>query len=132
MLEKVCNSCKNSKPVKEFHKQKECKDGLRGSCRSCRSTRFFGPNRQSYLKRKYGINNEDYERLFKEQEGKCTICHSGPRHYRGEFDRLCVDHCHKTGIVRGLLCQSCNLGLGAFKDNIMKLEKAIKYLMAVG
>jgi hypothetical protein len=69
----------------------------------------------------YGIDGEDYERMLKEQEGKCAICGEKP-------ERLCVDHDHKTEIIRGLLCSRCNKMLGAIGDNVEVLETAIKYL----
>ncbi|KKL94232.1 hypothetical protein LCGC14_1866700, partial [marine sediment metagenome] len=52
------------------------------------------------------ISREQYDVLFKKQDGKCAICH---RHQR--YQRLAVDHCHKTQVVRGLLCMQCNRGL---------------------
>lgn len=79
------------------------------------------------LKSRYGMSTEDYSRLFVEQDGCCAIC---GRH-QFEFERaLAVDHDHKTGRVRGLLCHSCNMGLGAFynNDNTRVLKEAIKYV----
>ena len=57
------------------------------------------------------------------QDGKCAIC-SNPQENR----RLAVDHCHKTGKVRGLLCQGCNTGIGGLKDDTERIKKAIDYL----
>ena len=75
------------------------------------------------LKRSYGITLEEYNKLFKEQEGKCVIC---GRH-QSELDRtLSVDHNHTTGEIRRLLCRSCNGFLGWYelqKDNINKYLK---------
>jgi 5-methylcytosine-specific restriction endonuclease McrA len=76
--------------------------------------------RASALKKQYGITYEEYEDMLRQQEGKCVIC--------GEVRLLHVDHCHKTNRVRGLLCSSCNGGLGMFKDNKQTLAKAIEYL----
>lgn len=72
-----------------------------------------------------GITNEDYSRMLDEQNGVCAICHS-PAPERG---RLAVDHNHATGKVRGLLCHSCNYGLGCFKDDPVYLEAAAAYLL---
>ena len=72
--------------------------------------------------RYYGISKEDFLALVAKQEGKCKICHA----YLG--DDLHVDHCHATNRIRGLLCQRCNTGLGAFKDNPGLLENARKYV----
>lgn len=81
---------------------------------------------QHYFKR-YGISLEDYEEMLKKQNKKCKIC--GSEEYgRKSSNYFAVDHCHKTGKVRGLLCHQCNVGLGKFKDNEEILFKAIKYL----
>lgn len=70
--------------------------------------------------KKYGISIERYNELVEVQKGRCKIC--------GLEKILCVDHSHKTGMVRGLLCVSCNSGIGFLKDNIEFLKKAILYL----
>lgn len=77
------------------------------------------------LKSNYGITIEDYERILQKQNGVCAICKC-PDEYR---DVLSVDHCHKTGEVRGLLCNLCNTGLGRFEDNPALLASALKYLL---
>lgn len=75
--------------------------------------------------RKYGITSDEYNELFESQQGRCAICGG----HQTEFKkRLHVDHDHDTGQVRGLLCGTCNTGLGMFRDNIDLLDKAIKYL----
>lgn len=74
---------------------------------------------------KYGIDLKEFRRLLDVQAGGCAIC----RNLNGKR-RLAVDHCHKTGKVRGLLCTRCNVGLGAFLDSIDKLKRAIAYLRA--
>ena len=80
-------------------------------------------NRDRYLKRVFGISEEEYLTLAQEQGNTCAICHksSGTR-------RLSVDHEHGTKKVRGLLCGRCNVGLGMFMDNTMILANAIDYL----
>ena len=77
--------------------------------------------RKSMLKHKYGLTHEDYERMYQAQDGRCAIC-------KQPFDNLCVDHNHKTGRVRGLLCVPCNAALGSFKDDVQHLRRAILYL----
>jgi len=86
--------------------------------------------KQSYLKTLYNITIEQYENLFKQQNGKCAICKQIPIGKTHNDGTLCVDHCHITGKVRGLLCQKCNRGIGHFNHNILLLESAIKYLFA--
>lgn len=71
---------------------------------------------------KYGINQEIYDEMIKEQDNKCAICHN-------EFeDTPNIDHCHETNKVRGLLCSPCNRGLGFFRDNSEALKRAANYL----
>ena len=74
------------------------------------------------IKSRYGISVEDYERLFLQQDGRCAIClipFSGKAH---------IDHDHETGVVRGLLCRPCNVGLGHFGDSVEGLMRAVAYL----
>ena len=82
-------------------------------------------SRRSHLRREYGMTVTDYENLFKAQQGKCAIC--------GTTDPfpspcLCVDHCHRTGVVRGLLCFNCNISIGRMNDDPALLLAAIRYL----
>jgi type I site-specific restriction-modification system R (restriction) subunit len=77
--------------------------------------------RKNDYSRKYGITKMDYETMYLKQEGKCLIC-------KKEVPHLSIDHDHKTGKVRGLLCGSCNSMLGHAHDNIDSLKNAITYL----
>lgn len=70
---------------------------------------------------KYGISEEDYNRILSKQDGKCAIC-------KKPLDRPYVDHNHITKCARGLLCKNCNFGLGQFKDSPEILRKASEYL----
>lgn len=76
--------------------------------------------------KQYGLTLDDYKELQKKQNGKCAIC--GAEIGNSEGDRLYVDHNHKTGKVRGILCSNCNIGIGKFHDNISLLKRAIEYL----
>ena len=83
--------------------------------------------RNKDLKAKYGITQEDYDRMLVEQHGGCTICGSpspGPG-----LKNFSVDHDHETGKVRGLLCNPCNRGLGHFNDNPAACYRAEQYLL---
>jgi hypothetical protein len=71
------------------------------------------------------ITINEFYKMLDNQDGKCWICGKLSSESKKSFS---VDHNHITGEVRGLLCNSCNLGLGCFKDNIEFLEKAINYL----
>lgn len=75
--------------------------------------------------RVYGITSKDYDRMSEKQGGVCAICKKPEKSKNG---RLCVDHCHLTGKVRGLLCGNCNTGIGKLGEDIAVLEAAIRYI----
>jgi hypothetical protein len=78
------------------------------------------------LPHKYGITIEQYNEIFDKQGGKCSIC---GRHQSDLRRRLCVDHNHATGKIRGLLCNKCNFILGYANDDVVILSKAIDYIV---
>ncbi len=78
--------------------------------------------RKTAIKRLYKITWEQYQELIRLSEGVCGICKLPDKR------ALSIDHCHKTGKVRGLLCRDCNRGLGFFKDSQIGLQKALAYL----
>lgn len=80
-----------------------------------------------HLRRFYGISLVQFKILNGAQGGQCKICGGPPT---GKMKRLCVDHCHISGNIRGLLCRACNSLLGHAKDNPEILKKAIAYLAA--
>lgn len=77
-------------------------------------------NKSFKLKFRYGMSLVDLEKMMLAQKNLCKIC--------GKEKEMVIDHCHKTGRVRGLLCRLCNIGLGSLNDDIEILENAIKYL----
>ena len=82
-----------------------------------------------HIERKYGLSKEEFEALLHKQECKCAICRNPLKVNSGNGgDGPCIDHCHDTGKVRGILCNNCNRGLGMFKDNTEYLTSAISYL----
>jgi hypothetical protein len=81
--------------------------------------------RKSWLKTKYGITPEDFERLHEAQEGLCAICRGPQADYYRYLD---VDHCHASGRVRGLLCRRCNTVLGLVKEDPKLLDALMSYL----
>ena len=83
-------------------------------------------NHNSSIKGKYGITHTDYEYILRKQNNTCAICNLEQN--SSITKHMFVDHNHKTGKIRGLLCSKCNFGLGNFKDDIELLENAIKYL----
>jgi len=84
-------------------------------------------NPTSYLnsdyKRRYGVTYDQIEEIRIAQHNLCAICNN-------DLGSYCVDHCHKTSKVRGLLCNNCNVGIGLFKDSTYNLTNAISYLKA--
>lgn len=83
------------------------------------------------LKKQYGIGSKEYKEILERQNGVCAICggkDSTVSPTTKKYRMLPVDHCHKTGKVRGILCSQCNIGIGSFKDDIERLKSAIRYL----
>ena len=79
------------------------------------------------IKAKYGITLDEYKAMLETQGGKCAICESSDPGGSSKT-RFCVDHCHTTGQVRGLLCSKCNLAISYMDDNTSRLTAAIHYL----
>jgi len=96
--------------------------------------RLAHQNRLTLVKRLYKLEASDYLDMIVAQNNKCLICDNeeSTRNSRGDVRPLCVDHCHTTGKVRGLLCNRCNSGLGNFNDNVELLKKAQDYLLTFG
>jgi hypothetical protein len=129
---KKCPVCRVEKALEEFTVDRHRPSGRAPYCRPCKSAkdraRYTPRQRYEYerryqLKKRYGTTWEALTALY----GKaCNICGSPGR---TEFKcPLHVDHDHTTGLVRGLLCGSCNRGLGSFKDDKQLVVKAVDYL----
>lgn len=88
--------------------------------------------RERWLKTKYGLTWQEYEALYKQQGGCCATCGTKIDILKkdGTKDVACVDHCHTTGLVRGLLCNHCNRALGLVHDRRETLLKMVEYLDA--
>lgn len=139
---KQCRSCGVEKPLDNFVKDKKRPDGHYLYCKTCTSIRHkekrydiawreanperVKANRRASLLRKYGLTEEDYNEMLSRQGFSCAICRNTDPQDR--WNRFHVDHCHETGVVRGLLCSHCNTGLGKFYDNTNHLYAAIQYL----
>lgn len=108
--ERWCAGCQTFVPL--FYVQ-----GSR--CRACASR----ANHASHVRRTYGLDPAEYQALLEWQGGRCFICGQVPR-----SRRLAVDHDHETGEVRGVLCFTCNVGLGNFRDRPDLLDRAVHYL----
>lgn len=126
---KTCTKCNDSKPIKEFqlHGIYRGRVVRRARCKSCVKLRRKSSEqiKNTNLKSQYGITLDQWNQMFINQNGCCAIC-AIPQM---ELKRvLSVDHNHKTGKVRGLLCGNCNHALGQTKENIDIIEGLIDYL----
>ncbi len=93
------------------------------TCVSCRRATARRVSRSTRLRKTYGLDPADYETILAYQNGKCAICLRVPRY------NMDVDHDHKTGLIRGLLCKLCNRRLlPSARDDIQTLQRAITYL----
>lgn len=142
---KTCKNLKclrnNPQPINNFNKNARYDDGLNPQCKDCvahyqkknrskmieAGKRWAAKNGQKirfhHLERTYGITQIEYNQMLKDQNGTCAIC---GRNNKGRA--LNVDHDHETNVIRGLLCNMCNTGLGSFNDDTVTLEKAVEYL----
>lgn len=154
--QKTCTKCKVPKSLGSFSPDKRAKDGKQSACRTCQEKWRKSPKGRKYvkkynqsgagkyaqnkyknsakgktknkdllLKNKYGLSFREFNMLFYKQKGCCVIC---GRHQSELKRRLSVDHNHKTGQVRGLLCINCNTGIGNLRDSKSLLFAAISYL----
>lgn len=136
--EKACRDCGEVKPLERFPLQK----GGRPLCKPCRAAQErarYARDRDAILARMrgdperlrrilahrrekvYGLTEQAYEQLCALHSGRCAIC--------DEVRRLAVDHDHRTGVVRGLLCDRCNLGLGNLRDDPVRCVAAAHYVL---
>lgn len=139
---KRCPKCGIEKPLSGFWKRADDRHASR--CKPCstqanREWRRTNPlyereryakskveTRERHLIRKYGVDLDMYDSMLAAQGGKCAICLCTPdTQAHGVFH---IDHCHKTGAVRGLLCRGCNHVLGHLKDDRVSLQRAVNYL----
>ena len=134
-------ACKQCKKQPRSLRRSVCK-----LCDAARSRQYYRRNRVSVLERvkhyqqqmpvekkqlkerkrtlrRYGMELHDYDKLLKQQHNKCAICEC-----KGNGKRLVVDHDHKTGKVRGLLCTSCNIGIGLLDDSAERILQALEYI----
>jgi hypothetical protein len=123
---KVCPRCKLEKPKEAFGTHCTNKDGLRSHCRKCRTEM----ERPGGIRRHHGISLEDYDMMFAKQKGLCACC-GKPETSKKRKDRcsLSIDHDHKTGKVRQLLCHRCNVVLGLVYENPTLCELLRSYIL---
>jgi len=140
---KTCVVCKKIVSYDGFFKNKRNQDGLSFRCKPCSSRveeyinnreKILHQNRVVYHKNKdrkkqaqyrykfkYGIGIDEYYKMVEEQGNKCLICET-------TGNKLQVDHCHETGIIRGLLCRKCNIAIGLFKESEKNILNALWYV----
>jgi len=119
--------CKSCGGVHDRNSQQLQRKSRSRECPNYKSHNWSGLDRwDAIIRRTYGITLEQYNQMLKDQDGVCAIC-GKPDEVEGR--RMAIDHNHDTGEVRGLLCGTCNRGLGNFQDNIEMLEKAKDYLV---
>ena len=143
---KTCPKCQKTLSVSAFNKDKNRPDGLGFYCRDCarqmtrkswerrmsdpdKRAEWTAKERNRHLKRKFGLSSEAYDLLLASQGGGCAICGATEC---SSGAALAVDHCHRTGKVRGILCRDCNTTLGKFNDDRNRFLKAIDYLDRAG
>lgn len=144
---RICKSCQQIRHMTEFPIQFAATDGRMALCKFCENARqrtwrkaamasrpdFVAARQLSQDKHKaqrYGLTLEAYRELEAKVTGKCEVCHKPPRcrkQWRAD-SRLHIDHCHKTGKVRGLLCTDCNRAIGLFEDDPAALFRAAEYV----
>lgn len=154
---KTCRMCEQHKPMDDFHANRRERDGRRGECRECFNAyqrerwlaredirqskairdaewRRNNPDRQKAihrrhnLKRNYGMTVGQYEAMLRAQSSGCAACGSKDNG-DSRFDTFAVDHDHRTGKVRGLLCSQCNFALGHVNDDPDRLMALAAYLL---
>ena len=123
---KYCARCEQIKALEAFGRNRATRDGLTTYCRGCHNKvgreakiRLYGGTREYHLRSRYGITGADFDAMVDAQGGKCAVCDHKPEH---------VDHDHKSGRVRGVLCFNCNQALGNVRDDVRVLDGLIRYL----
>ena len=124
IYEVKCADCgethlRTSKEIQLEYRSRECK--------TFKQYNYSGLEKwDTIIRRVYGITLDQYNTMLAEQGGGCAIC--GSKTDVVETRRLAIDHCHKTNVVRGILCTKCNQGIGSFNDDVVLLENAKSYL----
>ncbi|MFG3359405.1 endonuclease VII domain-containing protein [Streptomyces griseofuscus] len=116
---KLCLKCGEIKPWSEWHRNATASDGLSTRCKACRAAE----GRSGHLKRQYGLTVAERDAMVASQRGLCVICLKAPTAH--------VDHCRKTGRVRGVLCFNCNSAIGKLGDDPDAVRRAAAYLEGI-
>lgn len=141
---KTCSRCKVCKPKADFNPKKNAPDGLNYYCKPCireyNQARYKAgcgvAQRKATARSRYGVEWEQVEQDFEDQGRGCAICKTPLvleiQTAQNKATTVRIDHDHATGKYRGLLCDSCNVGLGRFKDRADLLVAAANYLKEKG
>lgn len=126
---KRCRKCSVDKPLNDFTPDRKKVGGREHACRVCRRSARQAAGgaearRAAHLRRAYGLTPEGRSALVERQAGSCPIC----LRPLASVKRSHVDHCHRTGQVRGVLCSECNTGIGKLNDCPATLTRALAYL----
>lgn len=124
------NREKRKKYLQEYYSKQENKERRRKYIKEYMSIPEKVAKRRNYvLNRKYGITLQEEKNFYDKQNGKCATCKLKFKEYSAAGkNNFKVDHCHKTGKVRGLLCDKCNMALGLFKENTESIKNILNYL----
>ena len=132
VMGKQCTKCKEVKDLDSFGNRSASKDGKRYQCKQCVSRRhkeryandieyrerIMERTRKRDIEKQFNISVEEYTEYMKNAE--CSICESK--------ERLVLDHCHNSGKIRGVLCRTCNTGIGHLRDSPELVSRALYYL----
>jgi|ERR1700741_5671885 len=139
-MTKTCTQCQVDKPLSDYHKNKNRKDGHVGICKSCAisKTKDWQSRNPEKLEayaavrviRRHNITQEKFDQLVLEQNGCCAVCGNKDVKLVIDHDHACCPGDYSCGdCVRGLLCNNCNTAIGLMKDNTETMQAAIQYLM---
>lgn len=122
--ERKCTRCKLVKPRSEFGPERRQPTGMSPRCRQCAREKareyWSRVGADKWRLRDYGLTPDAYDALVKRAAGRCEVC--------GALEPLVIDHNHTTGVVRGLICDHCNVGIGRLGDTAEALRRALAYL----
>lgn len=125
-----CLTCGQTKPIEEFGRDARIKSGYRHECKEC----IGNPDRMRriYVMARYGLTPEQYDDIASRQRGLCEICgrpETATAVAKHGIANLSIDHDHRTGKVRGLLCRKCNTALGFLEEDADLLLKMRDYIL---
>lgn len=132
---KSCNRCNEVKPLEDFVKRSNRPTPYQAYCKVCHNKSMRSVDRSEYMRgydlnKTYGISVDDFNQISESQNHQCAICKKTAKEKIkvGKKKYLCVDHCHDSGKVRGLLCDQCNRAIGLLKEDLQLFTNAIEYL----